>query len=98
MRALEASELIGGAKEIIFSKTGVLTKGEDMKVKLFWTEGRFIDNESKNILLKEDFVSSKDLMINNILANTSDAEITESITAEYKPYGNAIDCALLEFL
>jgi magnesium-transporting ATPase (P-type) len=45
VRNLGASEKLGGAKEILFSKTGILTESKNLKVEVYFLEGRLIVND-----------------------------------------------------
>jgi len=98
IRSLAASEKLGGVQEILFSKTGVLTRNENLKVINFYTEGELRENTQKNKLIAEDLHKTKDLIIENILYNTTDCRLEMDDHAKYKPEGNSVDCCLIEFL
>lgn len=57
-----------------------------------------IDNDQKNKLIHEDFITSRNLIIESIIYNSTDARIEMKEDASFKPEGNTVDCCLLEFL
>lgn len=48
--------------------------------------------------MAEHFSISRDILIDNILYNSTDARLEMDENARFKPEGNTIDCCLLEFL
>jgi hypothetical protein len=49
-------------------------------------------------LVSEELIVSRELIIESILFNSTDARIEMDPNAQFKPEGNSIDCCLLEFL
>ena len=48
--------------------------------------------------MADDFIVSRDLIIESIFYNTFDARIEMESNARFMPEGNSVDCCLLSFL
>jgi len=95
---LAALEKIGGAQEIVISKSGVLTKAEQTKVRNIFSENKLFENDIDTRFMQSELTATKDLIIENIMFNSKGGRIEMEDNAIYMPKGDFVDRALIQFL
>jgi len=95
-----ASEKLGGAQELLISKSGILTMNEKAsKVTSFFLNQEYVDCEQKKLPFKSlPDSKGKDILLKSILYNTFEGGIQLWDTIHFKLAGNFMDCCLQWFL
>lgn len=97
VKNLESPEVMAGVEELCTGKTSTLTTG-DMKVRAFYTEGRFIENNRHQILFNSNLSEKSISLIKDCILFNCDSRVEMDDTAIYIPVGNPTECGLLQFL
>ncbi len=89
---------MGGVREVVLQKTGVLTEGKELKVTKFFAEGQLIENVVVNTLAQSELGISKELIKESIAANCFTCRVEMDDDAVYRPKGTLLDSCLIKFL